>query len=561
MKHETLEQMANHLQSQLHDEHDGAVRNNQLIANYSHKLKEIIDRQINQNAQKIENISFETNELYEKAAVFTDLLSILGKVMYRQAINMNFLKLMQQCRANLVPSVLLETGALKADLRKLQGELLSRDMQLAIPIDDIHTYMQVDSSTCYFSDQAVVIRINVPYVTKGYTYKLYTLEKIPYVFDKKICTVDIDDELIVEKNGKEIIPLSRRMTHECKSSSLCYVPRYRIELSHSQLCLETSLLSQTTIPEIRKACPVKCSTHNLNKPIVLYLNYKEYGIIYPNKSITIRCAGRKDDTISTANQVGLLTIKLSCKCSIFVGDQVIKNEYPCIKDDDPMTAWTVTHEISAAWAFGADTLFINKHTTMHNASKIVDDSWMKEVPVFDPFIVKETPFKPSFHQKNSHFFSYTSMFMVIIVIIIVILAIFKGKKLISLVTSMADPTAIVQKIFALLSTQPPVAEGKSTLYDDETHDVILVLVEIMKIFLLTSILATLLFLTYKLLKSKFLKIFSDEFGDEYDSGRIKISMLSTDNTALPIKSIQQRFRTSGRSNTYRNSRSLQETLL
>lgn len=446
MKHEALEQLTDHMQKQLKDGHDTAVKNGDLLRKYSEEMKEIVGSQVRKNELLLQDVMNDTSELQQKAIIFSDSLSIISKIAYRQAINMNFLKLMQQCRSNLIPSVLIESGVFAQDLVKIVRDLSRLDLQVAIRTTNIHTFMQLPISTCYFSEKAVVIKVNVPYISKETRYRAYALTTQPFLFQQSVCSVNIEDEFIIEKNGREIFALSKQETRECASSSLCFVPSYPSVISHTQLCLETILLGKATVSSIREACPHTCSMHNLNKPIILRISAKEFGIIYPNKSISIECAGKKDEVLSTINQVGLLSIKLACDCKVRVGEIVIKPEHPCIRDEDKNAGSQVTHEISAAWAFVGDGLYINKHTTFHNTTELVDDEWMKHVPVYNPLVIPEEPFKPSFHQENSHFFSYSTILVVIIIIIIIGVMIWKGRELFALVRTFIDPLELVEKL-------------------------------------------------------------------------------------------------------------------
>lgn len=540
MKNEHLEQLEDHLQKQLRVEHDTAIMNGQVMKNYSQHLREIIGKQREKNTEMFEEWSVGVKLLMAKADIFSDSLSIISKVLYRQAVNINFLKVMQQCKAHLIPSVLVETGALRKDLEKIQANLKKHDRELAININDIHTYLMVKSTDCYFSNNEIKIRIKIPHITRGNSYKYFSVEKQPYIYDDKVCVVDIEEDTIVEKNGNTIIPLSKASTRDCMSSLLCYVPRFPLHLSHSQYCLDVSLMGRTKIPELRKSCPQRCSDHNLKKPIILHIDYKEYGIIYPNSTIKVQCAGKKDEVISTENQVGLLTIKLSCACKILVGNEIITNEFPCPKDDEGSQAG-ITHEISASWAYAADELFINKHTSFHNVTKVVDDAWIKQVPVYDPFIVTELPFKPTFHQMHAHYFSYTSLFIVIIVIVVLIMIIFKGKKVLSMVKMIADPTTIVQKIVALLSSRVTVTEARSVILEDSLT--MYITYETIKIMLLLSIFFVLAWMLYFFLTSKFLNgvgVRAGHIGNVQLDGCMKVCVVNPDNIPTQLMPAQAR---------------------
>lgn len=538
MKHAKLEEFNEHLQSQLTDEHAAAVKNNELLKQYSEDMKKVIGSELGKNELRVQAALRDTEDLHERTNTITDTISILGKVMYQQAININFLKIMHHCRNNQIPTVIIQNGMLRQDLEKIEDDLIEHGLELAIKIKNIHTYLQIKSTTCYFSEKGIIVRVKVPHITKGNTYSMYAVERQPFVFEKQVCSVSLEEDYIIEQNGKNILPLSKATKHACITSTLCYTPQYAREFSHDKQCLESSLLGKTTILAIKENCVHRCSPYNFKTPIIITVSEKEYGILYPNSSIKIECKNKPDKIISTKYQVGIVYINLGCFCTAKVADVILRPSHPCLKDNERDADAIITHHISAAWTFSADNQYLNRHITYNNnMSTLVDPTWFEKIPTIKLHETPVKPYTPSFHQSNAHYFSYSTLIMVIILAVVIILIIYKGKYILEILKTLTDPMSLAQKIIGVLFSRPAVTEA----YENQEYSIITMFsLEAIKIFLLLCILVIMAVTLYKLLQSRIFSIFTNEM-NAYDHGKIKMTMINTSDRGKPAKCIQHTF--------------------
>src|SRR5258705_9250954 len=68
-----------------------------------------------------------------------------------------------------------------------------------------------------------------------------------------VCSSDLrlEDNFVISKNGKEVLPLSKEGSHTCLLDGLCFAPSYSAYFHHDKYCLETALSGTSTISKIR----------------------------------------------------------------------------------------------------------------------------------------------------------------------------------------------------------------------------------------------------------------------------------------------------------------------
>lgn len=345
-RHEDLQKMAETLRAQITSQHDSAVKQTTLINQYSKEMQQLIETEYNKNTRFQLQTVKQAGELGARMSALTDSTSILAKLVHRQAIGLYWVKFMTQCNNKQLPGVLVMNDTLKRDLLELQRDLLLHDKDLAIHTNDLQTYFHLRNTVCYVSDQSVIIHTKIPIITKGSTYKLFTITPIPLFYNTKICSISIKDHLIARRNGKELIPLSGIQAQLCANDDICYIGKYPAFLSHDLHCLELAFSGSATSKAIRDTCPIQCTKFNNEKPFVMQLSHKEFAIIHPNNTLNISCTNKTDKVISTKDQVGALVINLLCSCHINIDHQKISADFPCQQDVKEDIA--VTHTIAAS---------------------------------------------------------------------------------------------------------------------------------------------------------------------------------------------------------------------
>jgi hypothetical protein len=119
--------------------------------------------------------------------------------------------------------------------------------------------------------------------------------------------------------------------------------------------------------------------------------------------------------------------------------------------------------------------------------------------------------------------------------------VFKGKKILSITKMIADPTTIVQKIVALLSSRVTVTEARSVILEDSLT--MYITYETIKIMLLLSIFFVLAWMLYFFLTSKFLNGFhgrAGNLGSIHVDGSMKLCVLNPDNVPIQLMPVQAR---------------------
>lgn len=535
LRHQDLQKITEKLKDELDEQHDSAIINNQLIHNYSIEMQQVISAQISENELKINE---EITDSQKRHDVVSDSLSILVKISYRLVMAINWLKTLQNCSQKKIPLILLENEQLKNDLVKSQQNLDKHDKILALQTTDIHQYTNIKTTQCFRSQHELLISIKIPFISRDNHYELHSVRALPFLFNDTICSVRLEDNFVISKNGKDVFPLSKDGAQTCLMEGLCYAPDYPAYFHHDKFCLETALSGTSTISQIREACVITCSKQDLRKPIIIKTEEKQVGIIYPNKSITLKCDGKQDRIISTVGQVGITFIDTKCNCKILVGRQTIPPPFPCAKDLSEDIS--VTHHVLAVWADDDDQLLIHTRTHMKNITNL-DDKWKQKIPIIDLINPHKPHIELDFHQKNAHIFSYTTLFLVLGAIIAIIIITWKGKAILSTLKSLIDPMTLVEQIIALLFARPQVTNAAPVSQEYFCHDTVLhTIMEALIIVLLFGIFLTMLIILIKLIRSKLLTLFNDQF-THYDTGKLKFSAINSKDGNVPHKTIQHYF--------------------
>lgn len=535
-----LEKISDNIRAQITEQHSAAVKNSMLIHHFTEELKEVVNKQLNRIENEFHDISEAENTIEKKLTIYAESISIIAKLVYRLAMNLNYLKLLQQCRNRQIPSAIIENMALKNDLEYLEEEMEKHGKELAIKTRNIHAYLHIHTTDCFFSGKDIIIKVGIPIKSRKHNYKFYTVGALPFIYEKKVCTVKLSENFLIVRNGNEIIPLTPATAHSCISSPICHVTQYPSYLSHDQLCLEAGLSGKATVAAIKTSCVFTCSKHDLDKPIILELGETEFGVIFPNSTVSIRCPNQPKIEKSTASQIGILTVNLGCNCSMKVGTQLVRADFPCQKSADPSVG-TAVHKIASAWTFNADELLVSGNTKLRNTSNLINHDWMGSIYVSDFSVPPLKPFEPNTHQRNAHVISYSTIILVIILAVIVFIAIYKGKTILNTLASLMDPMSLVEKVLSLLFSRPAVTTAHQITADSaEMACTLYYSLTAIQIFILFGIFCLLL-LTYLLVRrSKILSIFQEELAD-YDKGKIKISMINSHDAKQPAKILSHKF--------------------
>ena len=77
------------------------------------------------------------------------------------------------------------------DLVQLGSMLHDHNHELALSRQNVYDYFSLKTTTCVISKGQLVVRIQIPIRTIGYSYSLQALRRVPLAFGNSICLVNL----------------------------------------------------------------------------------------------------------------------------------------------------------------------------------------------------------------------------------------------------------------------------------------------------------------------------------------------------------------------------------
>lgn len=532
------------LKSQVDEDHAHAVKETEILNTYSDEMKKYLKDAEAKNDFKLGQVLKSTSALDERISNLEEIASILGKTDNILASMMNLAKGIEMCKQNTFPYPVVDEDIFMRDVKMIEKEIQSHDHKLAINTLNTIAYHNLRTTTCFYTETHLIVKTKIPILRASSAYKLYELYTLPFYHDGKVCSIDLKETYIIQKNSKDIYPV-KDSSCIASNADLCYTSGYSRIYAHSHHCMEVALNSRNSLGKLKRACTFTCSNFNEDTSTILDVARNEFGIIGPNLTIEVVCGPKNTTSIQTHEKVGITILKLECGCIAYVKEMVLHTQYPCTLEDK--TATTATHLLAAQWSTVPDETIITRYSKYHNYSKILNKNWNLEIPTIDLTEPKKIPYELPQHVEHAAYISWTSIFFIIIIIAVIAVMAWKGKAIAKLVMEILNPEQLAGRVLSFLFGNFPSVGGAPIKYEGENNASSEMLAyftfEILQALLLIGILASLIIIIYKMHRSQLFNIFEKDFA-ECNKGRIKITAINEDDPNAKAKVMRKEFRLS-----------------
>lgn len=511
-----LEKVIGKLSNQLIDEHKAAVKSRTILNKYSAELDRIVAKQFNNTNNNLNQVEITLNQFRQSYYNTQNAISLITKAQHRLTVAQLYSRALQVCRMNQIPHELIAPKDLREDLEKLEKSLVKHNKTLALGLQNIHSYYLLKTTTCYYSPTKLVIRVQIPIITRNTRYQLVSLTPIPYRYKGTLCHAAITAEYALLKNNKEVFPLTGTIKEHCLQShnQLCFVPKYHTSPTADSRCLEAALIRHQPIANLSSACPLICKVTDVTQERIIQFSESRFGVLNVQGEVTLKCPNSSMTYVVT-RPFGLLEVSLRCSCNLSTPRSFIERDFPCEETNEEPK---VVHTILAAWSRNLENTVLNQDSLYSNFTKIYNPDWTKTLPSLD----LSSPSEPDQYELPLHINAGSKLsFVTTIVIIIIIVVLFVAfKKLDSL-----SPTAIMGSVLAAIT--PRVRAN------DVSQDTYLVC-EILELLLMTTIIGILVSIYYTLKRSTTLKFFDTV---SWDKAKARVTLHDINST--PTMTIQQ----------------------
>lgn len=299
-------------------------------------------------------------------------------------------QIMQDCRAHMIPNLIVTPKVLRSDLKRLTKILHDSDQDLAIPLQDVSKYYKLPLCDCAVSDSEITVHIRIPIAQKDTTWKLYELLTTPFAWNNETCVVMHDAMYLAVPEVSSAVdssppmrPVAGSGLHNCKpyEHRLCYVPRFSADNTYGPQCA-FSMYRGASVEELAKACAFRC--HSSKALVISEVREDVYVITHPRPNTSLVCDSKIEPLPdSVLNQPGALQITLPCHCSLTIGNQsIIPRRFPCTPESAPRKG--ILHVLPATWSnlksLHLEPLDVRSHPIFHNLSACLNHNWTLTVP-------------------------------------------------------------------------------------------------------------------------------------------------------------------------------------
>ncbi|CAL8106254.1 unnamed protein product [Orchesella dallaii] len=415
-----LNTLVDKVKAQVATEHDDAIRSNERLNVYSNQMNSFL-QDIGNATQDLER---EATWLEERIHNIENALALHAKVLHRVTLALNFQKALSDCRKNLIPNNIVSQLHLRAELIELEKELSEHEQRLVISSSKSEAYYFMHETECYFSNEMLIIRINIPVIHTKNTYEMYSVNPLPFYFEGNLCSLQIQADYIAYKNNKQVIALQGQEQKNCiyAEKEFCFLPKHSSTVTHNMKCIEQAINRKSSIGKLKENCAFTCSKLETSEAVVTYISYNEYSIVNPGEHIHIQCRDKNfTRSISKEFLVGMYDIKLNCGCVAFIRNISIEAEFPC-RDEKQETESSIMHVLTAQWSKHSENAIVSTDTSYMEAEKVIDREWNKKVPTLNLTASPLPDLDIPLHITSGSFLSYALFIAVLFIVIAIVIA-------------------------------------------------------------------------------------------------------------------------------------------
>lgn len=312
---------------------------------------DIILKNVSQNIHEIRNRQRTLEDLEKMNEIF-HLTHIYFNSLILELTKLN--TILQSCKNHIIPSIFITPEHLQNDIADLQQKLISLNLEVVMPPEDIDDYFHANLLNCIIHEHSLELEIKVPLKKLKHDYKAFSVVSLPFKSsNNKICSIDLESKLLIaEINRKIVIPLSSYDADYCNlQDHFCGIPQYRLKNKY-ELCL-ANLFENRPQHEIKNSCKFVCSENDFEAKII-QLQEEMYVVSNFETLLAIDGVNHKTQKIDANSTIpGAVLLHVPCHFEIVnlktsgLSKTIISTSIPCyhnIKNE-----LKITHTLPFSW--------------------------------------------------------------------------------------------------------------------------------------------------------------------------------------------------------------------
>ncbi|XP_063230824.1 uncharacterized protein LOC134535568 [Bacillus rossius redtenbacheri] len=323
---------------------------------------------------------------------------LLASQLAKQAHTFTRLEILDQCRSNKIPAIVVTPAQLKEKLNML-NEILNRDgYALSISVSEVQKYFNLPICKCQVHKENLYLQIKVPIVKLNSNWRLFQFVAVPFQWKNSTCHLDHAPNFLAV-DGDHLITIQGRNLLDCRpfEDKLCFVPRFSGDTLGSALCPK-ALFQGITVENLSTTCAFRC--HSGNQLMITQAGPERYFLTNPSGKLDLQCMKHNNESLflGSGDILGAVDIEVPCDCRLYLNQELKINElYPC--DALTKSKFQLVHVIPAAWTklrklkiFPHPT---STHTVFPSLMDCLDENWPTLIPHLNFSLTKfETPLDP-----------------------------------------------------------------------------------------------------------------------------------------------------------------------
>jgi hypothetical protein len=387
------------------------VINTQIINNYSRQVEAYLGNLTSTSSNDIKMLAkqeelLETEVNLEKASglrIATTIHHMVHRLVWTAAIT--------DCKNQQIPHSLIQPQIVKEDLLRLQRSLSG--YTLSIPIEQLHQYFSLKTTSCSLSSTKMVVVTKIPLVEKGKKFELLELTAVPFTANNTICQMNVTPNQVIV-SGDQILPLSTQDQMSCKfeDQELCFVPAFPSHYLPHSGCIRAAIGRQSSVAELSALCGFHCAPIFEGKPVIIQTDMHTFLIVNNKNSIYLACPGRPESRLVPSINGTTLEVTVPCGCHLKGTTLSIRPSHYCAKSSP--TEMKIHHLYPAAWSRQQSPV-IGDQSIYASMEEIINEDWPSSISHINMTVRKmqEIP-TPLLVHVSTHLSLLTSAWMVIV---------------------------------------------------------------------------------------------------------------------------------------------------
>jgi hypothetical protein len=254
------------------------------------------------------------------------------------------------CKTRVLNEEVISKPRLHTMITDIKNVLQAIQAQPAFPVSLLDSYYIYELTDCIYSDEHILLDIQVPWVPMNSRIELVKAVPIEYAwkgFTCSIATQEVNIALIVNLGSYEIYKLNCNI----HTDSLCLIERFENNLREIFMyrCLQI-IVNGGSYSSWNDYCPLDCKPSILTTMQKLKFNTFILSHVPP---IKYNCAPFHGELPISTAKIGAIKIVLPCYCQIEVNNIILSTKHPCLLNETYKIK--LTYAILPTWFIIQDT--------------------------------------------------------------------------------------------------------------------------------------------------------------------------------------------------------------